>query len=178
MDGSYLFPGRLNTFFSPCKITLGQGAAATAGAESEFLGATKALVVTDEGIAKAGLVEAVRESLLASKVEVILFDKVEFETPARVIDDGAHIAREQQCDLLVAVGGGTTLDTTKGISLMAANTGNVLDYVGRGRVPTRGLPKIMIPTTAGSGSEVTWFFGVTDENGYFESHEGLQCFGA
>jgi alcohol dehydrogenase len=163
MDRSYLFPGGLNSFFSPCKVTLGLGAAAATGAEAEFLRATKALVVTDEGVVKAGLVETVLKSLCASHVSVILFDKVELETPARVIGDGARVAREEHCDLLVAVGGGTTLDTTKGISLMAANTGNVLDYVGRGRVPVRGVPKIMIPTTAGSGSEATWFFGVTDE---------------
>jgi alcohol dehydrogenase class IV len=93
----------------------------------------------------------------------VVFDRVELETPARVIDEGARYARENNCNLLVALGGGTTIDTTKGISLMATNAGRVLDYVGVDLVPVKGLAKILIPTTAGSGSEATRAFGVTDE---------------
>lgn len=163
MDASCLTPGRLNNFFSPSKIAFGQGAAKTAGTEAAFLGGTTALIITDEGVMKSGLVDVIRDSLQRSKIETVLFDGVEPETPARVIDEGARIARAKKCDLLVGIGGGTTLDTTKGISAVATNGGKVLDYVGRGKVPAKGLPKIMVPTTAGSGSEVTWFFGVTDE---------------
>jgi len=71
--------------------------------------------------------------------------------------------REARCDILIALGGGTTLDTTKGISLMATNDGSVLDYAGADRVPAGGIPKLMVPTTGGSGSEVSIGFGVTDE---------------
>jgi alcohol dehydrogenase class IV len=163
MDAGSLIPGKLNNFFSPSKIAFGHGAAKTTGTEAAFLGGTRALIITDEGVVKSGLVDAIRDSLVQSKIETVLFDGVEPETPARVIDEGARIARAKQCDVLVAVGGGTTLDTTKGISLMTTNEGKVLDYVGGGRTPSKGVTKIMIPTTAGSGSEVTWFFGVTDE---------------
>ncbi len=155
--------GRMNTFFSPNKIILAPGAVKVLGREAKALGAKKALLVTDRGVLQAGAAEGVKESLAGSHVEVILFDGVELETPARVIDEGARFVRDAQCDILIALGGGTTLDTTKGISLMATNEGSILDYVGADRVPARGLAKIMIPTTGGSGSEVSSGFGVTDE---------------
>ena len=80
---------------------------------------------------------------------MIVFDRVEMETPARVIDECAAFAREEKCDAIISLGGGTTLDTTKGAALMALNKGSVLDYEGVERVPMKGLPKVMIPTTRG-----------------------------
>ena len=163
MQASFYFPGRLNNFFSPTKIMLGAGAAKTAGAQAKGIGCKKALLVTDQGIISTGMADALKESLAAEKLDFLVFDRVELETPARVIEEGAKYARENNCDLLIALGGGTTIDTTKGISVMATNKGGVLDYVGVDRVPVKGLPKILIPTTAGSGSEATRAFGVTDE---------------
>jgi alcohol dehydrogenase class IV len=151
-------------FFSPNKIMLGPGAVGLLGREAAILGAKKALLVVDQGVKKTGMTETVKESLASSRIEVLLFDGVELETPASVIDEGARICKENGCDLVIALGGGTTLDTTKGISLMATNEGSVLDYVGVDLVPIRGLSKLMVPTTAGSGSEVSRVFGVTDDS--------------
>ena len=163
MQPSFYFQGRVNNFFSPTKITLGVGAAKTVGAQAKALGHDRVLLVTDQGIVSTGMLEPIKDSLVSEKIAVLVFDRVELETPARVVDEGAKYARENNCNLLVALGGGTTIDTTKGISLMATNKGSVLDYVGVDRVPVKGLPKILIPTTAGSGSEATRAFGVTDE---------------
>lgn len=163
MQPSFYFPGRVNNFFSPTRIVLGAGAAKTVGAQAKAVGCTSALLVTDQGIISTGMIEAIKESLVSEKIGFVVFDKVELETPARVIDEGAKYARDNNCDLLIALGGGTTIDTTKGIALMVTNKGSVLDYVGVDRVPMKGLPKILIPTTAGSGSEATRAFGVTDE---------------
>ncbi|MGD0233300.1 MAG: iron-containing alcohol dehydrogenase [Syntrophorhabdales bacterium] len=163
MQPSFYFPGRVNNFFSPTKIVLGAGAAKTVGAQAKAIGCRRALLVTDQGIISTGMAEAMKECLVSEKIDFVVFDKVELETPARVIDEGAKYARDNNCDLLIALGGGTTIDTTKGISLMVNNKGSVLDYVGIDRVPVKGLPKILIPTTAGSGSEATRAFGVTDE---------------
>jgi alcohol dehydrogenase class IV len=157
------FTGRLDNFFSPNKIVLGAGAARSVGAEAEALGGEKAVIVTDAGIVKTGMVEGIRESLAAQGVDAVVYDGVELETPARVIDDCAQFARRERCNIVIGFGGGTTLDTAKGVSLMALNAGAVLDYEGMDRVPHKGLPKIMVPTTAGSGSEVTRVFAVTDE---------------
>ena len=162
---SYSTPplGRLSNFFSPSKIALGIDAAKTVGAEAKSLGATKALIVTDPGVVKAGLVEGIRQSLLTEKIEVGVYDKVEFETPARIIDDAAAMARAGGFQLIVGLGGGTTLDTAKGVALLATNKGSVLEYVGMDLAPAKALPKIQIPTTAGSGSEITRVFALTDE---------------
>lgn len=163
MEASFYRTGRLNNFFSPNKIILSVGAARMVGAETKALGGRKALIVTDQGMIDTGLVEGIKESLLSEKIDVAVYGRVELETPARVIDECAGIARKEECNVVVGFGGGTTLDTAKGVSLMAMNTGKVLDYVGIDLVPIKGLPKVMIPTTAGSGSEVTRIFAVTDE---------------
>ncbi len=163
MQTSFYFAGRLNNFFSPNKIALGVGAARTVGAEAKALGGSRAVVVTDAGMMQTGMVDQIRESLTAEGLQVALYDKAEIETPARVIDDAAAFVRKEHCDVVVAFGGGTTIDTAKGVALMAVNNGSVLDYEGMDRVPLKGLPKIMIPTTAGSGSEVTRVFAITDE---------------
>ncbi len=163
MQTDFYFADRQSVFFSPRKLVLSVGASKTVGAEVKALGSRKSLIVTDPGVLGTGTVEAIRESILAEGVEVIVFDRVEIETPARVIDECAAFARREKCDAVIGLGGGTVLDTTKGASLMAINKGSVLDYEGVGRVPLGGLPKVMIPTTAGSGSEVTRAFGVTDE---------------
>lgn len=155
--------GAMGKFFSPNRIKFGQGALRIIGDEARALAATRVLLVTDRGVLAAGIVETARQTLLSAGLEVVVFDRVEPETPARVVHEGARAAREAGCDMLVGLGGGTTLDTTKGISLVSTNGGSVLDYVGADKAPARGLPKILVPTTGGSGSEASVGFGVTDE---------------
>jgi alcohol dehydrogenase class IV len=163
MQASFYFEGRFSNFFSPNKIALSNGACRTVGTQVKALGGKKVLIVTDKGMIGTGMVETVKECLLAEGIGVVIFDRVELETPARVIDEAAKFARDEECNAVVGFGGGTTLDTTKGVSLMAVNKGKVIDYAGFDLVPMKGLPKIMIPTTAGSGSEVTRVFAITDE---------------
>jgi alcohol dehydrogenase len=163
MQTSFYFDGRVNNFFSPSKIMLGVGTTRGIGAEVKALGAKKVIIVTDAGVVKAGILEEIEKSLSIKSVDVVVYDKVEIETPARVIDDCARVARKEKCHAVIGLGGGTTLDTAKGVSLMAMNSGSMIDYEGFDRVPLKGLPKIMIPTTAGSGSEVTRVFAITDE---------------
>jgi alcohol dehydrogenase len=85
------------------------------------------------------------------------------EPPSRLVGEGAQMVRDGRCDIVVGFGGGSSLDVAKGISLMSTNPGNVLDYAGVDLVPHPGRPMILIPTTAGTGSEVTRVFVVTDE---------------
>lgn len=162
MSGSLFSMGQVSSFYSPNKILLGVGAAKQVGREARSLDGKKALIVTDPGVVRAGLVERIRASLISENVEVGIFDKVELEPPARVIDDCARIAREDGYNIIVGLGGGSSLDTAKGASIMARNKGKVLDYTGMDLVPQRGIPKIFLPTT-GSGSEVTRVFAPTDE---------------
>jgi len=102
-NASYL--GKVSNFFSPSKIALGVDAAKSVGMEAKALGAEKALIVTDPGVVKAGLVEGIREALIDEKVRVVgVYDKVEVETPARVIDEAAAMARAGGFELIVGLG--------------------------------------------------------------------------
>ena len=162
MKNNFDLLGRISHFFSPSKITIGIGAAKHVGIEAKLLGAKRALIVTDKGVVKAGLFDGVQDFLRSEKMNVGIFDRVELEPPARVMDECAKFAREGRYNLIIGLGGGSSLDTAKGASIMATNKGKVLDYAGVDLVPNRGLPKIFLPTT-GSGSEVTRVFAPTDE---------------
>lgn len=155
---------KTSVFLSSKKILLGRGAVSGVGVEAAKLGGNKALLVTDSGVVNAGLVQPLEEPLRAKGIHVEVFDKVEPEPPARVIDDCAKMVREGGFDLIIGLGGGSSLDTAKAAAVLATNPGSVLDYVGMDTLPNRGLPNILIPTTAGTGSEATRVFVMTDES--------------
>ncbi|NIS62540.1 MAG: iron-containing alcohol dehydrogenase, partial [Proteobacteria bacterium] len=150
-------------FLSPNRILFGIDAVKGLGAEVKQLGGKKVLVVTDPGLIEAGLVEAIKAPLHSEGIAFSLYDQVEPEPPARIVDQCTQCLKDENCDLIIGVGGGSSLDVAKGTSIMATNEGNILDYSGMDVVPKRGLPKILIPTTAGTGSEVTRVLVVTDE---------------
>ncbi len=154
---------KVNLFISPNKVIFGSGTADLVGTEAEQFGAKKALIVTDKGVMKANLLAGVQDSLKAQKIDFDIFDKVEAEPPARNIDDGAKLAVSIGADIVIGVGGGSSMDVAKGIAIIAKHKGKVLDYAGRDKVPGRGLPKILLPTTAGTGSEVTRVVVFIDE---------------
>ncbi|MFC1951477.1 iron-containing alcohol dehydrogenase [Chloroflexota bacterium] len=163
MGNSISMMTKINTFLSPHKVILGNGAGSCVGGEAKRLGAEKALIVTDENMVKAGLVEGIEESLKSQKVDVGVFSKVEAEPPARLVDECVQVVRNEGYDVIIGLGGGSSLDVAKGAAITAVSEGNILDYVGTNIVPVSGLHKILIPTTAGTGSEVTRVLVVTDE---------------
>ncbi|MEE9366829.1 MAG: iron-containing alcohol dehydrogenase [Dehalococcoidales bacterium] len=154
---------KMNTFLSPNKVIFGNGTVSQVGKEAAQFNVKKALIVTDKGVVKADLLADVKDSLKAHNIDFDIFDQVEAEPPARNVDDGARMAVENGVDIVIGVGGGSSLDVAKGISIVVKNKGKILDYAGLELVPQRGLPKILIPTTAGTGSEVTRVIVVVDE---------------
>lgn len=154
---------RVQVFYCPHKVIFGINSAQTLGAEVKALGGQKPLVVTDQGVLKAGLLEPVLKSLDGASIPYAIFDRVEPEPPATVVDEGTRTLKEERCDLVIGVGGGSSLDVAKGISVMATNPGSVLDVCGFDLVKNRGIPKVLLPTTAGTGSEVTRVLVITDE---------------
>jgi alcohol dehydrogenase class IV len=154
---------KIHPFFSPSKILFGIDAVKGVAAEVKQLGGRKVLIVTDPGLVKAGLIEAIKAPLDSEGIPFSLFERVEPEPPARVVDQCTQYLRDEDCDVIIGVGGGSSLDVAKATSIMATNEGSVLDYAGIDMVPKRGLPKILIPTTAGTGSEVTRVLVITDE---------------
>ncbi len=163
MNQAFYEISKVSNFFSPQKIVLGQDTVKKVGEEVTTLGGSKAMIVTDQGIVSAGYVKLVEDALHAAKIEVGSFDRVEPEPPARIVGECVKMIREGKYNVVIGLGGGSSLDIAKGAAIMARNPGTILDYAGIDKVPRAGLPKILIPTTAGTGSEATRSLVVTDE---------------
>jgi alcohol dehydrogenase class IV len=147
--------GRVATFRVPAQITCGCGAAETVGTEAKRLGGTRCFLIADPNLVKVGVPERMVALLKAEGVETRLWTEVEPEPSVQSIEGAAAAAREFRCDLVVAVGGGSALDTAKAVTLLTRNPGVLEDYFGIGLVKQRGVPSISIPTTSGTGAEIT-----------------------
>ncbi len=152
----------VKTFRVPQVVITGSGSSKQVGEECRKLNVKKALVVTDQNLVKLGIPDGVKESLRKSGVDCAIYDGVNMEPVAEYVQEGLKAFQGNGCDFLLAVGGGSPMDTAKAISIMATNGGSIEDYMGLGRVPQRGRPVIAVPTTAGTGSEVTPFTIITD----------------
>jgi alcohol dehydrogenase class IV len=155
-----MFESRL--FLMPAVIHFGSNSASKAGSEAKRINSHKALVVTDSALLQARIIQPVLDSLLASDINVAVYDHVVTEPTLTNVEEGLRILRTEKCDVTVAVGGGSCLDTAKAISVMSTNPGSFGDYRGFDRFPSPGLPLIAVPTTAGTGSEATAFSVITD----------------
>jgi len=148
-------------FRAPPVISTGPGAAKEAGAHARRLG-KKALIVTDSNLEKIGLLADVKASLDAAGVGYAVYDRVVMEPVVEYVDDGLRAFREAGADVVVAVGGGSPIDTGKAIASLSRNPGEISDYMGANRIAKPSAPLIAIPTTAGTGSEVTPFTIITN----------------
>ncbi len=142
-------------FELPTRIEFGAGSIGNVGLRASALGGTRALVVSDEVLAAIGIVDRVTSVLDEAKIEYVTFTGVEPEPDAAGVHRGAELLLAEKCDVVIAVGGGSVLDTGKAISLMSRNPGHIRDYAGLAVQTQRGVPVIAIPTTAGTGSEAT-----------------------
>ncbi|MCY8231261.1 iron-containing alcohol dehydrogenase [Priestia endophytica] len=166
---------KFHQFEIPTAIKHGIGAISHLGEEVKKLGVSKALLVTDPGIYNAGVVDPVIKNLKEEGIEVVLFNKVEPNPPVRLVAEGSSLYQKEECDGLVAVGGGSSMDTAKAIGVEATHQGSVLDYeAAEGKKPleNRIPPLTTIPTTAGTGSEVTQWAVITDEEREFKFNTG------
>lgn len=149
-------------FRTPSVLITGTGSIQQVGVQAKKLGARKALVITDKILNQTGLVGNVTEPLQAESIHVDIVDEVVPEPPFENLEQIAQRIRNQGYDLFVGVGGGSALDVTKALAIMMTNTGDVRELVGIEKVQNKGLPFILIPTTAGTGSEVTYNAIFTD----------------
>ena len=150
------------TFRIPPVLITGSGASAQAGEEIGKLKVKKTLIVTDQVLVKLGALDGVKQTLQQSQVSFAVFDAVFTEPTADFVREGLKVYRENRCDFLLAFGGGSAIDTAKAIAVMVNNAGSIADYQGLGKIPQKGAPLIAVPTTAGTGSEVTPFTIITD----------------
>jgi len=151
------------TFDLPTRILYGIGISETVGDEAKRLNAKRALVVTDKGVVRVGIVDQVVANLKQAGIAVDVYDEVIANPVDATIIGGLKMLRETKPDLIVGVGGGSPIDSAKLIAIMETNEGAVSDYFGYGHVKAkRKCPLIAIPTTAGTGTEVTMWAVVTD----------------
>jgi alcohol dehydrogenase class IV len=135
------------------RTLFGVGAVSGLGELVRSLAPTRILIVTDPGVARAGIIDTVQTALGAAGLEAQVFDKCGMEAPASGIEGLARKVKSEGYDLLVGVGGGSVMDTTKAASLLAANDGVTVQDLIEGKPLTRSVAKVLIPTTAGTGSE-------------------------
>lgn len=120
------------------------------------LGSGKPMLVLDGHLSGGGFRERVEGVLSAGNMSFGFFDRITGEPELGLADECAALCRDEGCDSLVGIGGGSTLDVAKAAAVIVSNGGEAKDYLGLNKVPGPGLPKIMVPTTAGTGSEVTF----------------------
>ena len=149
-------------FRVPPVVLVGQGASGHTGREAKRLGGTKALIVTDRNLGSLGFLSRIESSLNVEKIGYEIFDGVITEPTVDYVEDGLDIYCRGKCDFIIALGGGSPIDTAKAISIVASNSGSIQDYKGLDKIPGPGVPLIAIPTTAGTGSETTIFTIITD----------------
>jgi alcohol dehydrogenase len=145
---------------NPTKLVFGENSIGELIPEIEEMGCSKAFLVTDKGIVEAGLAERV-EKALGSKL-VGTFDGCIQDSGLHIINEAAEVARGTGADVLVSVGGGSTIDTAKGMAVLLKEGGQIQDYSGMQVLSRPQTPHIVIPTTAGTGSEVTYALVVKD----------------
>jgi len=150
------------SFELPTKIEYGIGVVERLAEIIKALNAESLLVVTDKGIRNSGLLERISNLLDANKLAHNIFDNVEPNPKDYNVQEGAEMAKRLNPDCLVTVGGGSPIDCAKAIAVVARQGGAARDYVGPDKIGGDVLPLIAIPTTAGTGSEVTFSSVITD----------------
>jgi alcohol dehydrogenase class IV len=145
----------LLNFQMPGKLCFGRDAILELPGQVRRLGATRVLLVTDPGVVACGLANRAGDILKSSGIQCVLFSSVEPDPCVQTPVKAASAAAGAAADIVVGLGGGSAIDVAKLAAVLARDPGDPLRFAGIGKIPTAGLPVIAIPTTAGTGSEVT-----------------------
>ena len=145
----------LITFCTADSVIFGNNAIGQIGKIADKLKANRILAITDKGVVQCGLINKLTECL--SDHEHVIYDAIDHTPSFDTIRKCTAFVKDGEFDLLIGFGGGSVMDATKAVSIMTTNKGQVEDYLGSDKVTVPGLPKILITTTSGTGSEVTIF---------------------
>ena len=155
----------MGSLVMPREIVFGWECSREIPAKLRRMGVKKVLIITDEGLVKAGIVDKILEFLKRENLAFSVFDGVRPEPKVKFCYDALSVLIEEKCDGIIGLGGGSSIDVAKVVSVLATNEGKVEDFLGFHKIGKPGLPKVFIPTTAGTGSEVTWVSVLTNEEG-------------
>lgn len=151
----------LRKFVAP-EFVFGPGAINLTGRYAENYGARKVLLVTDTNVAKAGWTEKAQKSLEEKSIPSVVFDSLTPNPKDHEIMAGVSVYEKEDCDLILAVGGGSPMDCAKGIGIVATNQKHILSFEGVDAIENPGPPLICVPTTAGTSADVSQFAIVND----------------
>lgn len=158
--------GELNmnefSFSIPQNIIAGKNSLEKLPDIAKKLGGSKAMIISGPNLLKMGVVKRAADCLMKAGALAEVFTDVEANPSVATVEKAADFFKEKGCDFLVALGGGSPMDVAKAVGVVARYGGSITDYEGGGKVPGKIIPLIAIPTTAGSGSEVTAFSVITD----------------
>lgn len=149
-------------YFIPTVNLMGVGCASELGKQAKIIGGTKALLVTDKPLVEIGIVEKMTTLLEEAGVKTVVYDDVMPNPTDKNVHTGFDLYEKENCDILVAVGGGSPIDCAKGIGLLATNGGSIRDYEGLDMSKNAMPLFIAVNTTAGTASEMTRFTIITD----------------
>ncbi len=151
-------------FFMPPMNITGKDALKSAGDEMVTEGYSKALIVTDEVLhRKVGATKVLTNLLTQLSLEYTVYDRVTPNPTVAEVQEGAELLKAENCDFIISFGGGSPHDCAKGIGIVANNGGSIRDYAGVNKLKTKMLPMFAVNTTSGTGSEMTRFAIITDE---------------
>ena len=152
------------TLMYPTKIIFGRGTLEQLGPEVKCWGEKALLVTGKSAIRKSGILDKIAAAMKSARIEFSLFDRVEHDPSLKTVDEGVKFLQEEKCDIVVGLGGGSTLDVAKAIASLARQPGTVWEYHSGKEIKKEGLPFIALPTTAGTGAEITNNSVLTDRN--------------
>lgn len=149
-------------FYQKVRLIYGPGKIGLVGELFKQNGYNKAFVVFDQGVRAAGILDKLTGSLDQAGVDYVLFDKVQPDPPAHIVDEGSVLCNSEGCDVVIGLGGGSSIDTAKGINILRFNKGPILALARSGKPMEKSLGLIAIPTTSGTGSEASDGLIITD----------------
>ncbi|WP_416151868.1 iron-containing alcohol dehydrogenase [Salipaludibacillus sp. HK11] len=148
----------------PSKNLLGKGCLNELGTEVQNFQFQKALIVTDKVLSDNGIVQKVIDQLLKVKVDYVIYDEVKPNPTTKQVHKGVDILKENDCDFILSIGGGSPQDCASAMSIIATNGGDVREYEGAHKSNVLGFPTIAVNTTAGTSAEITINYVITDED--------------
>jgi alcohol dehydrogenase len=154
----------MSAYYIPTVNLLGSGTVNEVGDRVKILGGSKALIVTDAGLVKLGVADNVKKIIEGAGLEAVIFGGAEPNPTDKNVDAGFEVWKNENCNAIVSLGGGSSHDCAKGIGLLASNGGKIHDYEGIDKSNNPMVPLIAVNTTAGTASEMTRFCIITDSS--------------
>ena len=153
-------------FYNPVKIIAGENSVDNLPYELDLLNVKKPIIITDKGVEGAGLIDIVKKVFDASNLKIgAIFDETPPDSSVEVVNKVAEIYKKKKCDSIIAVGGGSAIDTAKGVNIVVTEESNdLMKFVGAELLKKPMKPLIVVPTTAGTGSEVTLAAVISDKS--------------